>query len=231
MGDQIRLPFGDHRYQLRDLAQVFTDEPDAVVAAAEARYEALIPTMGYVDRPDHPMAAAVFSCAALLALHQALQELHGVGVHEFGAAMLDCMRADLAAIAASSSSAASDGEAGGDWLTPFLEAAAASVREPRPGEFVFEVVPGDADTDWGMDIRSCAICHQYAQHDAMELVPYMCAGDDVTSDVGGHGLRRSGTIALGSHHCDFRYKTGGVPVRVAELNPERIRVQPTSPSS
>jgi len=87
-----------------------------------------------------------------------------------------------------------------------------------------EMVPGNGTTvDWGMNVRSCAVCHQFAKYHAMELVPYMCAVDDVMSDRTRRGLQRTGSIALGATHCDFRYKRGGEPRRLAEQYPDRIR--------
>ncbi len=59
----------------------------------------------------------------------------------------------------------------------------------------------------------------------MELVPYMCASDDVMSDLAGDGLRRSGTIALGAHQCDFRYQPGAEPETVADQYPEPIQLR------
>lgn len=56
----------------------------------------------------------------------------------------------------------------------------------------------------------------------MDLVPYMCATDDVVSDRGGQGLRRTGTIAVGAHQCDFRYKRGGEPLHLAPQCPQRF---------
>ena len=89
---------------------------------------------------------------------------------------------------------------------------------------MFEAFLGDGSGfDWGMNVKSCAICHTFSKYDAMDLVPYMCATDDLMSDFGQEGLRRTGTIALGSHQCDFRYKSGGEPLRVVEQYPERIR--------
>jgi len=46
----------------------------------------------------------------------------------------------------------------------------------------------------------------------------------LVSDWQGQGLRRTGTIALGAHHCDFRYKPDQEPKRVAAQYPDRIRV-------
>jgi hypothetical protein len=58
----------------------------------------------------------------------------------------------------------------------------------------------------------------------MEVVPYMCAVDDVMSDKGNQGLQRGGSLALGASKCDFRYKRGGQPQRLAEQYPLQIRV-------
>ena len=78
-----------------------------------------------------------------------------------------------------------------------------------------------------MNITSCGICKAYSKHDAMDLVPYMCASDDVDSDQNDDGLRRTGTIGLGAHQCDFRYKAGGDSLAVATQYPERIHLRTT----
>lgn len=57
----------------------------------------------------------------------------------------------------------------------------------------------------------------------MDLLPYMCAGDDIDSKNNNQGLRRSGTIGLGSHQCDFKYKVGGTPEPLAQQFPDKIR--------
>ena len=100
----------------------------------------------------------------------------------------------------------------------------ASQAGAAPNEFVFETVEAGQNTGRGMNIKSCAICHLFGQYDAMELVPYMCSFDDVVSDALGQGLRRTGTIALGAKHCDFRFQDGGEPLRLAGQYPDRIRL-------
>lgn len=214
--DAVRSAFAERVEQHLELARAFVDDPEVVVKDAEERFDAMVPTMAYVDSPNHPMAGALFECSALLALQLALAE-RGVDVHEFGSAMLDGM--------ATAMSTSEPEERTPEMLRAFIEAAAASQRDPQPGQFVFELLRGDESSDWGMNITSCAICHQFSKHDAMDLVPYMCACDDVVSDARGQGLRRTGTIALGAHQCDFRYQQGGTPVRVAEQYPERIRIR------
>ena len=107
----------------------------------------------------------------------------------------------------------------------FVASAEASQRDAVPGEYVFEAFLGDRkDFDWAMNVKSCAICHAFSKYDATDLVPYFCAADDVISDQAHQGLRRTGTIALGAHQCDFRYKRGGEPRRLATQYPDRIRV-------
>ena len=99
-----------------------------------------------------------------------------------------------------------------------------SQREAGVGEFVFEIDTDDAGVDYAMNIKSCAICHQFSKFGAMELVPYMCAADDVFSVRGDQGLQRTGTIALGAHRCDFRYRRGGEGRPLANAYPENIRI-------
>ena len=58
----------------------------------------------------------------------------------------------------------------------------------------------------------------------MDLVPYMCATDDLMSDLNDQGLSRTGTIALGRTHCDFHYQPGRPTEHLSNLYPDRIRV-------
>ena len=212
--DTARKAFARSRRNFVALAGQFVDDPDDVVSDAEARYEEMLPTMAYIDRPDAPMASAVFGCSASLALYLTLQG-RGVDVHAFGRAMVEQM-----AQQATTWPDRNTGESEDDW-SAFAAAGEESKRERRKGEFVFEVV-NDEDGRTGMNILSCAICYQFSRYDAMALVPYMCATDDVVSDRYASGLSRTGTIAVGAHHCDFRY--GGEPKHLAPQYPDRIRI-------
>lgn len=119
----------------------------------------------------------------------------------------------------------SKGQSRREQFAAFISAGEASQKEAAPGEFVFEAFLGDReDYDWGMNVKSCAICHSFSKYDAMDLVPYMCATDDVMSDKGKQGLRRTGSIAVGAHQCDFRYKRGGEPGHLSKQYPHKIQV-------
>lgn len=214
----IRDQFTASRERAVAMAAGFVDDAPAVVDEATDIFNAMIPDMAYVDNPESPMASSVFVCCGSLALFLALKK-HNVSAHQYGSALLDSMRHQPPAPMASED----DDRPMQERFSEFIERGETSQRDPREGEFVFEAFLGDrSDYDWGMNIKSCAICHAFAKYDAMELVPYMCATDDVMSDFGNQGLRRNGTIALGAHQCDFRYKSGGDPLRLVEKYPEQI---------
>lgn len=184
-------------------------DAETVLASARVGFEAMLHELPYVDRPRHTMAGSMFACGAQLAVYEVLRE-RGVNAHAWGRA-----------IHGLPAGAPPEDEAGRERAR---SDAAESQESASSGEFVFEWLEGDESSDRGMNITSCAICHLFGKHDAMELVPYMCAFDDVVSDAGNQGLRRTGTIALGASHCDFRFQQGGEPLRLAEQYPDLIRL-------
>ena len=165
--------------------------------------------MAYLDAPHNPLARALFYCAINLSLYKALAE-QGIDVHAYGDAMLKYLRDD----ATQSATDGEPAESGPDWHQG---------PGTHVGEFQIEPLEGNEDFSWGYNITSCAICHLFGQHDAMDLVPYMCASDDVVSDAQNQGLKRTGTIALGAHRCDFRYGGTAEPKRVADDYPDKIK--------
>jgi hypothetical protein len=82
-----------------------------------------------------------------------------------------------------------------------------SQKRQYPGDWVCTVVGGDGEAyDWGIDQVECGICKFFADRDAEEFVPYMCALDFIASDYFGWGLVRTTTLAEGGERCDFRFK-------------------------
>ncbi len=216
----VRNFFRRARKGSAQMIEGLVDDPEAALDEAAVIFEGMIHDMAYVDDHTHPMAGAVFGCSASLAVYLALKK-RGVDVHEFGSAMLTFMK----------NNPPSEPEAPEDERSPrerfdgFIKMAEASQKDAKPGEFVVEAFYDDRkEYDWGMNIKSCAICHAFSKYDAMDLVPYMCATDDLVSDRGNQGLRRTGTIAVGAHQCDFRYKREGDPLHLAPQYPARIKL-------
>jgi hypothetical protein len=175
----------------------------------------MLPEMAYLNDTDHPMAASVFSSCATLSVCLSLKK-SGVDVHDFGSAVL----ADIAQNRMVPVDTGSDPKL----LKEFIESGEASKHNASPNEYVFEAFEGDhIDYDWGVNIKRCALCVAFSKYSAMDLVPYMCAMNDVMSDKINQGLRRTGTIGLGAKQCIYRYKIGGEPLRLADQYPERIK--------
>jgi hypothetical protein len=209
---------GNHRKLLERLVSD-DNEIDAILSEASQTAEGMIPDMAYSASPEHPMAGSVYFCNASLAVYLALKS-RGVDVHQYGEQMLLEMRRTYNPPKDTPQKPVKD------QLAALMEAGNDSAQGARPTEFVYEVqISPDSKADWSMTVKSCAICSSYSKHDAMELVPYMCATDDIMSDAAGAGLRRTGTIALGAKQCDFRYKKNGIPSRVAENFPEQIQLR------
>ena len=198
----------------REAVSRLVDDADRVFEEATAIHEEMIPDMAYVGNRGHTMASAVFACSGNLALYQALRT-RGVDAHQWGRAVLNSIQPGADA----------ERPTPRQFFQRMQQDAEASLADAAPNEFVFELLPrNDAEPGWGMNVKSCAICHLFAKYDAMDLVPYMCASDDAESDRGNLGLRRTGSIALGAHQCDFRYKRGGEPMRLVDRYPDQIRL-------
>lgn len=213
----VRGVFSQARLRLNRVSGRLVEEPEVIVNRAHEIYESWLPTMAYRDKPQHPLAMAFFICCVNLAAFLALRE-HGIDAHAFGRGLLNGFkRAQIPPEKPLSETALAQKRA------LFETAARASQDNPDSGEDVFEVISED-DIDYGMKITSCAICKKAAEHDAMDFVPYLCAVDDAMSEKRGTGLRRTGSIALGADHCDFRYKAGGEPHTLAAQYPQAIRV-------
>lgn len=209
--------FNQANVRLARLAGRFVGDVDAVIAEASAIFDEMVLEMAYVDKPQHPLASALFICSVNLSLYLALKK-RGVDVHDFGNAMLTGLTRAPIQVPQESD------ETLRERLAQFALIAEASQVNAASGEDVVEFVSGEGmNFEWGYNVKSCAICHQAAKYDAIDVVPYFCAVDDVMSDKGNQGLRRTGSLAVGAQHCDFRYARGGEPQRLAEQYPERIR--------
>jgi hypothetical protein len=199
----VRRFFDTEFPRLESIAEALSADPAAALAQASAQWDEQSPTFAYADETSHPMASSFLFCAPHLVLYNVLREREGIDAHTYGRAMHGAPK---------------------DLRIPFDEpatprefraAAVESMEQPRTGRFAFEFVREDG-IDWGMNVRACALVHEFSQHDALDLVPYFCHNDDVASDAQEQGLRRTGTIAVGASHCDFRYKAGGEPVRIVD---------------
>jgi hypothetical protein len=201
----------------RALAQVVGDEPAEEVAREARRgFEGLAKEIPYADREKDPMVRNIVGPAQILAYVLPLKH-RGASRAEVGTFIRLSFQptADRAGRLPKPLVRVLARLGLPFLLRSFRKQAAASQARDDPNEFVYEIVeePGSAVA---MNMTRCAVCTLFERHDAMDVLPYVCAVDDQLSDAMGLGLRRTSTRALGADRCDFRYQPGGAPRRLRD---------------
>lgn len=171
-------------------------------------YEAVIPRIPFIGK-NNPLLVFFKPAPQYLSVYRALlrqnRTVEEVGdlIYEIGAAELQA----IPSIARQLSRLVWFSRVFRDRLR---KRAITSHRRKYPGDFVLTYVEGDGiEFDYGVDYIECANCKLLEAEDAMEIAPYICAVDNIASDLLGWGLIRTMTLAEGSHKCDFRFKKGG----------------------
>jgi hypothetical protein len=88
------------------------------------------------------------------------------------------------------------------------------LRQNREGSsnFIFKYIEGDDKTfDYGIDILSCPIYDMWQNHDAIEILPFVCLFDFFKSAITNSGLIRTMTLSEGKIKCDNRFRIGEKP--------------------
>ncbi len=74
------------------------------------------------------------------------------------------------------------------------------------GNFELEYIKGNRESyDYGINYTKCGHHKFLREHEAEEILPYICLADISLSDVFGWGLIRTQTIGDGCTYCDFRF--------------------------
>jgi hypothetical protein len=84
-------------------------------------------------------------------------------------------------------------------------------RNENKDGFIANIITDKAATFWlgyGIDILECGICKLFAKHGYQKYASILCEVDEITSNLAGLKLVRTGTIANGADKCDFRFKKG-----------------------
>jgi len=193
----------------RVLISRYGEEPaKALIGESRREYETLIPQIPYIGAKS-PMLIFLLPTTRYLAIYWALQK-RGATVEDGGRLIYEMCEAEAKAIPGPVRRLM-----GYLWFSPLFlrrvrKRAAESQQRQHPGGYVFTFVEGDGrDFDWGIDYTECSSCKLLKAQDAMELAPYVCAVDKVTSELLGWGLTRTMTLAEGFEKCDFRFKKGG----------------------
>jgi len=179
-----------------------------LVEDARVAYEALIPQIPYIGA-NSPFLIFLLPTVKCLALYRALQRQGGT-VEEAGRLIYEMSEIELKAIPSVVRRLM-----GFLWFSPWFKnrarkRAASSQAREYLGNFVMQYVEGDGRSfDYGVNYTECANVKFLRSQGAMELAPYICATDRLSSEYLGWGLHRTTTLAEGAERCDFRFKKGG----------------------
>jgi len=184
------------------------EQAKALLTESRREYEALIPQIPFIGERSH-MLIFLLPTSRWLAVYRALHK-RGTTVEDAGRLIYEMMEAEAKAIPGPVRRLM-----GWLWFSPLFlrrvrKRAAESQKRQYPGGYVFTYIEGNGrDFDWGIDYAECSSCKLLKAQNAMELAPYVCAVDKVSSELLGWGLTRTMTLAEGFDKCDFRFKKGG----------------------
>ncbi len=178
---------------------------ETAVTESTLEFEKLIPKIPYIGGSANSMTDTLVQMTSLLALYRILKR-EGKPVSEIGDLFYEMAQAQVNRFP--------------QWLRHLIgrfylsrwnfrrlrKKAAVSQQRQYPGDFVIELVPAnDAKTLQGINYLECGIVKFFTEQDAAELTPHMCRIDFLLFPAMGIQLKRTGTIAQGCTHCDFRF--------------------------
>ena len=188
-------------------AQLYGELPaQDITREAAKKSEVLLEDLPYIGGDENFLTRNFYLGAAMLAFYLVMKQ-HEKPVEEAGRIICEAIVAqsstsippaklneeDIKKITSERKKAAEGSRKRGlayDWLTTFIE--------------------GDGKTfDWGVDYHTCGICRLFNDHDANEMVPYVCFFDLPLYESRGIGLVRTKTLARGDSKCDFRFNIRG----------------------
>lgn len=176
------------------------------VAETLIEFEKLIPQIPYIGGKENPMTDTLEQMTTFLALYKVLKG-HGRFVSEISDLVYE-----MAQTYVESYPRLARQLIGKFYMSRFnrkrqQKRAATSQKREHPGDFVIEFVDGREEDSfkWGINYLECGVVKFFAAQEAAEFTPAMCRVDYLMFPALGIDLKRTGTIAQGCTHCDFRF--------------------------
>ncbi|MBK8900442.1 MAG: L-2-amino-thiazoline-4-carboxylic acid hydrolase [Anaerolineaceae bacterium] len=178
---------------------------ETAVTASTTEFGRLIPQIPYIGGKANSLTDTLVQMTSLLALYRVLKR-EGKPIADIGDLFYEMAQAQVNRFP--------------QWLRHLTgrlylsrwnvrrlrQKAAVSQQRQYSGDFVIELVPAhDTRSIQGINYLECGIVKFFAQQGAAELTPYMCRIDYLLFPAMGIQLNRTGTIAQGCTHCDFRF--------------------------
>jgi hypothetical protein len=184
------------------------EQAKTLITESRREYEAFIPQIPFIGEKS-TMLIFLLPTTRWLAVYRASQK-RGTTVEDAGRLIYEMCEAEAKAIPGPVRRLMGYLWFSSLFLRRVKKRAAESHRRQHPGAYVYDYIEGNGcDFDWGIDYLECSSCKLLKAQGAMELAPYVCAVDKVSSELLGWGLTRTMTLAEGFEKCDFRFKKGG----------------------
>ena len=200
-----------HQKMMKLGLSILTEKYDAsfaqtAVSESITEFENLIPQIPYIGGNENPMTDTLIQMTSILALYKVLKR-YGRSTEEIGALAYEMAQAWVESYPQFARRLI-----GKFYMSRFnqkrqQQKAVKSQEREFAGDFVIEFVEGNKNDDfsWGVNYIECGIVKFFAAEDVSEFTPYMCQIDYLLFPALGINLKRTGTIAQGCTHCDFRF--------------------------
>ena len=176
-----------------------------VIEQTEAEFIGLIPEIPYIGGADNPFTDTLEQMTTLLALYRVLRR-NGRSLPEIGELVRDMAQHHIEQFPRFLRQLIGRLYMTKLWRKRTLKKAAQSQKRTYASDFVYEVVENNGqEFAWGVNYQECGVVKFFAQQNAAEFTPYMCLIDYLVFPSIGIHLKRTGTIANGCSHCDFRF--------------------------
>ena len=183
------------------------DFAEAVLEAARARFESLVPKIPYIGGDENHLTDSLIGSVRYLALYQTMKARRKSAA-ETGKVIYEAVsvraKEPLPPIPPEQILGPEE------LMQRRRERAEYSLQRRYPDDFVYDFVEGDGETfDYGYNFLECATVKFYRTQGAGEFTPYYCFLDFPKCEGAGLGLHRSMTLSEGYAICNFRFKEGG----------------------
>lgn len=189
-----------------------------IIAASGPEFEHLLPEIPYVGGDANSFTELMIQSASLLALYRVLKR-QGQSADEIGAVVRRMAEGWVSRYPRPLRALLGRLYLSGFWRERTRRKALASQARRYPGEFVYEIVEGGPDFAWGLNYLECGVVKFFQAQGAEELTPHMCVLDYLLFPSLGIDLQRTGTLAQGCTHCDFRFRPGQAPAALPPGTP------------
>ena len=183
-----------------------TELAETAVSQSITEFEKLLPEIPYIGGSANHMTDTIVQMTSLLALYRVLKQ-HSKPVEEIGDLFYEMTQAHVKRFPQFLRHLIGKFYLSRWNFKRMKKKAAVSQQRQYPGDFVIELVPTQkGNTLQGINYLECGVVKFFAQQGAAELTPHMCRIDYLLFPAMGIQLKRTGTIAQGCTHCDFRFE-------------------------